>query len=210
MQIFHLFISVCYSLMLLLLYTQMHGWLSLLDGNQPTVFDNDVFNWYRYKTHWRRFVSPIISTFFTWWSHVNTQMTRKYVCFTIARCQTLSSKNPDLIGFFKIKPRHLDGLKKTDLGGNTQPWEPPCPPKSAPEQKITQWLSSSKWQGSCNCWANNAITICGSHVLSLALSFFVYTSGPQSFNASIGLPEVKFSSICIPLFNSFITNNFKK
>jgi len=28
--------------MLLLLYTQMHGWLSLLDGNQPTVFDNDV------------------------------------------------------------------------------------------------------------------------------------------------------------------------
>ena len=33
-------------------------------------------------------------------------------------------KKTDLIGFFKIKPRHPDRLKKTDLGGRTQQWEP--------------------------------------------------------------------------------------
>jgi len=33
-------------------------------------------------------------------------------------------KNPDLIGFFKIKPRHPNGLKKTDLGEKKQRWEP--------------------------------------------------------------------------------------
>jgi len=47
-------------------------------------------------------------------------MTRIYVYFTIiiiiVRCQSFTSKNPDLIRFFKIKPRHPDGIKKTDLG----------------------------------------------------------------------------------------------
>jgi len=32
-------------------------------------------------------------------------------------------KKTDLIGFFKIKPRHQDGLKKTDVGGKNQQWE---------------------------------------------------------------------------------------
>jgi len=29
----------------------------------------------------------------------------------------LPNLNPDLAGFVKIKPRHPDGLEKTDLGG---------------------------------------------------------------------------------------------
>ena len=47
-------------------------------------------------------------------------MTRNYVYFTIvftlAHCQICLQKNPDLIGFFKIKSKHPDGLKKRDLG----------------------------------------------------------------------------------------------
>jgi len=48
--------------------------------------------------------------------HVNTAMTRTYIYFsiiiTIGRCQIFIFEKTDLIGFFKIKPRHPDGLKK--------------------------------------------------------------------------------------------------
>ena len=55
-------------------------------------------------------------------------MTRIYVYFTIiiiiVRCQSFTSKNPDLIRFFKIKPRHPDGIKKSRSGWKKQQWEP--------------------------------------------------------------------------------------
>ena len=74
------------------------------------------------------FTDLTLSTFFIWWSRVNTVMTRRCVYFTTTfpttRCQIFILKKTDLIGFFKIKPRHPDRLKKTDLGGRTQQWEP--------------------------------------------------------------------------------------
>jgi len=47
-------------------------------------------------------------------------MTGRYayhtIGFTVAHCQMFILKKTDLTGFFKIKPRHPDGLKKTYLG----------------------------------------------------------------------------------------------
>jgi len=50
-------------------------------------------------------------------------------------------KKTDLTGFVKIKPRHQDGLKKTDLGGKTQQWEPQCCQLFS--QKIYQIISKN-------------------------------------------------------------------
>ena len=46
------------------------------------------------------------------------------IVFTLTPCQILSLKIPDLIGFFKIKSKHPDGLKKRDLGGKTSNGSP--------------------------------------------------------------------------------------
>jgi len=48
-----------------------------------------------------------------------------YYLFTIVgRCQIFILKKTGLIRFVKIKPRHPDRLKNTDLGGKNQQWEP--------------------------------------------------------------------------------------
>jgi len=46
-------------------------------------------------------------------------MTGRYayhtIGFTVAHCQMFILKKTDLTGFFKIKPRHPDGLKKKHI-----------------------------------------------------------------------------------------------
>ena len=47
------------------------------------------------------------------------------IIITIGCCQIFILKNPDLIGFFKIEPRHPDGLKKSKIWvEKKQQWEP--------------------------------------------------------------------------------------
>jgi len=49
-----------------------------------------------------------------------------------------------LIGFFKIKSRHPDGLnKKTDLGGKKQQWEP-CLGQTSMVSMTKQWNRENK------------------------------------------------------------------
>ena len=61
--------------------------------------------------------------------HCNDDQNILYVYFTIiitiGRCQIfILKKKTDLMGFFTINPRYPDGLKKTDLDGKKQQWEP--------------------------------------------------------------------------------------
>jgi len=59
--------------------------LTVLDGAQPTVFDNDIDTclrvWNRLKMH----CFTHLSTFFTWWSHANIHIAKavRYVCYAI-------------------------------------------------------------------------------------------------------------------------------
>ena len=92
------------------------AWLSVLVGKHPTVFGNDIDTGVKPTED---VFSTDLSTFFTWWSHVNTAMTRIYVYFTITitigRCQIFILKKPRFDKIFQIKPRHPDGLKKTQI-----------------------------------------------------------------------------------------------
>ena len=61
-------------------------------------------------------------------------MTRNYayftIVFTLTPRQILSLKIPDLIGFFKIKSKHPDGLKRTRSG-----WKKPAMGALLPDKK---------------------------------------------------------------------------
>ena len=81
---------------------------------------------------------------------MNTTMTRIHFMFilllqllspmVIGRCQFLCSKNPDLIGFFKIKPRHPDGLKITQIWVDKNSNGSPAP--TLLYHSLGQWFSN--------------------------------------------------------------------
>ena len=106
---------------------QLHGCLYWMASNLQYLIMILVGIQNRLKT----FYFTDLSTFFTWWLHVNTVcvMTRKCLFYYYIHYSSLPNfilKKTDFIGFFKIRPRHPDGLKKTDLGGKKQQREP-CP-----------------------------------------------------------------------------------
>jgi len=101
------------------------AWLSVLDGKHPTVLGNDIdagvnptedVLFHRFKYFFHLMIAC---------EHCNDQnICLFYYIITIGRCQIFILKKTDLVGFFKIKPRHTDGLKKTRSRWKKQQWEP--------------------------------------------------------------------------------------
>jgi len=103
-------------------YTTVCLLLTVLDGMQPTVLDNDIHMGLRVWNRLKMFCLKLFSPGNRIWAFT-LQKASQTIKFTI--CQNfIFKKNPDLTGFFIIKPSHPNGLKKTDLGGKKQEWEP--------------------------------------------------------------------------------------
>jgi len=92
------------------------AWLTVLNGTEPTFFDNDIDTGLRVWNRLKMFCLNNVSTFFTWWSHANIHIAKAgryaYCAIKFTSWQILSSKETDLTGFYIIKPNHPDGLKK--------------------------------------------------------------------------------------------------
>jgi len=99
--------------------------MSLLDGKQPTLFDYDIDTGTKPAEgvlfHRFKYFFPLTIAC----EHCNNQkICLFYYCVYHNSLQNFILRKTDFIGFFKIKPRHPDGLKKTDLGGKKHQWEP--------------------------------------------------------------------------------------
>jgi len=92
---------VCYLVILLLLYAQLHGWLYWMVGSipylwripitkfykhlgccKPTVCDSDIGTGVRVWNRLKTFCFADISTFFTWWLQANTVIIGRYVSYS--------------------------------------------------------------------------------------------------------------------------------
>jgi len=95
------------------------------DRKQPTVFDiiTCMRVWNRLSTFCYTDMSSLL---FSPDDRMRTLMFLMLLDLHSCLPNLYLHKKTDLTGFVKIKPRHQDGLKKTDLGGKTQQWEPQC------------------------------------------------------------------------------------
>jgi len=94
------------------------AWLSVLDGKDPTVLGNDIDTgvkptedilFHRFKYFFQLMVAcePCNDQTICLFYYYNYYRSLPNFCL---------KKNSDLIGFFKIKPRHPDGLTKPRRG----------------------------------------------------------------------------------------------
>jgi len=89
--------------------------LTVLDGVQPTVFDDDVDMGFRVWNRLKMYCFTDLRTFFTWWSHVNIHIAKAvrygFMLLNLPTAKIFLQKNPNLTRFFINKPSHPDGLK---------------------------------------------------------------------------------------------------
>jgi len=125
MQIFHLYNRLLFIHVTSAVRTT--AWLTVLDGTQPTVFDNDIDTSLRVETDYRCFVSPISIPVHLMIAceHLHCKRRKMFIMLlNLPVAKILSSKTPRFDGFFVIKLATQMDSKNPYLGGKKQQWEP--------------------------------------------------------------------------------------